>query len=290
NWYFILFDELDTGYDPSDPEYGNRLIGLILAPREVFQWARDNEYTIAPVVFLRSDIYDDLSFPDKNKVTRNLVETLTWTDELNGENSLKALMDQRIRVLTETTARDPWGEVFDPAVMRGTQHKAKHIAVRTYLRPRDMIQFCNACLSEARNSRNSKITNEDIIRARRSYSDYLVNELDDELHAAHPEWKRYLDVLRRVHRMRFTREEFETAFRALRLDRNDLDVDTALEVLYRYGIVGFAKIGGGGFGGSTVAFSHRDSTVNFDPAAPYFTVHAGLKEALELIEAGEPGS
>jgi len=290
SWYFILFDELDTGYDPSDEEYRHRLIGLLLAAREIFQWADDRRYDVAPVVFLRGDIYDDLSFPDKNKITRNLVETLTWTDELSGENSLKALIDQRIRVLTGSTSSDPWSEVFDGSVMRGTQHKAKHIAVRTYLRPRDMIQFCNACLAEAKAQAHDRITNEDITRARRPYSEYLVSELADEIHAAHPEWRRYLDVLRRVHKMRFDRSEFESAFAALRLERQDLDVDTALDVLYRYGIIGFAKIGGSGYGGTAVAFSYRDPSVNFDPAAPWYTVHAGLKESLELIEAGEPGA
>ena len=88
-------------------------------------------------------------------------------------------------------------------------------------------------------------------------TEYLVQELDDDkIHAAHPEWKRYLDVLRRLHRVRFTREEFEQAWASLRLDRRKtLDVDTALEVLYRYGIIGFTKIGGGGYGGSAVACS-----------------------------------
>lgn len=89
NYYFVLFDELDTGYDPKNEEYSHRLIGLLLAARDVFQWGHGIRQDLAPVVFLRGDIYDDLSFPDKNKITRNLVETLTWTDELSGENSLK---------------------------------------------------------------------------------------------------------------------------------------------------------------------------------------------------------
>ena len=288
NSYFVLFDELDTGYDPSDDEYANRLIGLLLAARDVFQWAQTGGFKVAPVVFLRSDIYDDLSFPDKNKITRNLAETLTWTDDLTGENSLKVLIDQRIRVLTKTTADDPWAEVFDSQLMRGTQPKAKHIASRTYLRPRDMIQFCNLCLKEANAARDPSITNEHIARARRAYSDYLIEELDDEIHASFPRWQTYLDVLRRIHTMRFTRVEFEQQYDAIGLGNGGLDAAGALAMMYRYGIIGFTKIGGGGYGGSSVAFSYREASINFDPLAPSFTVHPGLKEALELIEAGEP--
>jgi hypothetical protein len=87
--------------------------------------------------------------------------------------------------------------------------------------------------------------------------------------------------------MRFTRDEFERAFQVLKLDKK-LDVETTLEMMYRYGLIGFTKIGGGGYGGSAVAFSYRESNINFDPAAKYYTVHPGLK-TLELIEAGEPG-
>lgn len=289
SWYFILFDELDTGFDPKDDEYTSRLIGLLLAARDVFQWSRDNNLSVAPVVFLRSDIYDGLSFPDKNKITRELVEMLSWTDELEGENSLKNLIDERIRYLTGSRSKDPWRDVFDDDVMRGTQHKAKHIAVRTYLRPRDMIQFCNLCLGEAKTAGAERIRNEDIVSARRDYSDYLVSELDDEIHATLPEWRRLLDVLRRTHKMRFSRKDFENAFATLRLERKGFDVDEALETLYAFGIIGFAKIGGGGYGGSAVAFSFRDPSVNFDPAAPYYRVHPGLKEALELVDVGETG-
>jgi len=32
-----------------------------------------------------------------------------------------------------------------------------------------------------------------------------------------------------------------------------------------------------------------ESNINFDPLAPSFTVHPGLKETLELIEAGDAG-
>jgi hypothetical protein len=287
NWYYLLFDELDIGYDPSDDEYGQRLIGLLLAARDVYQWGSDCGFAVGPIVFLRSDIYDSLSFPDKNKLTRNLIEVLSWTDELTGENSLKALIDQRIRVLTESDAKDPWTEVFDEDVMRGTQHKAKHIAARTYLRPRDMIQFCNLCLAEAKRAQEERIRNEDVVAARRSYSEYLIQELDDEIHATYPEWQRYLDVLRRLHAMRFSRDDFDGAFASLKLKKLGMSEDDTLEMLYRFGIVGFTKFGGSGYGGSSVAFSYRDERVNFDPGASNFTVHAGLKEALELIEAGE---
>lgn len=283
DWYFVLFDDLDRGYDSNDEQYSARLIGLLLAARDVFHWAEDRRLLVGPIVFIRSDIYSSLSFPDKNKITQNLLETLTWTDQSDGENSLKSLIDQRIRAITETDIADPWNAVFSSQVMRGTQAKFKHIAARSYLRPRDMIEFCNLCVKEARTAKSDLIENNHIYQARPRYSEYLINELDDEIHEVAPDWRRYLDVLRSIHTLRFSRGTFDEAFQALNLDA---DSDEILEVLYRFSVIGFTKIGGA-LSGSAVTFRYKNPGVSFDPAAPYFNVHLGLKEALELVEAGE---
>jgi hypothetical protein len=285
HWYYVLFDDLDRGFDPGDDEYLARTVGLLLAAREIFNWSQERKLLAAPIVFIRSDIYEHLSFPDKNKITQNLVETLSWTDEYTGDDSLKALIDQRIRAITQTESDDPWGEVFDPQAMRGTQKKYKHIAARTYLRPRDMIQFCNLCLAEAKKERADLIENHHIGKARTPYSEYLVNELDDEIHETAADWQDLLNVLRRVHKMRFDRDIFRKAFHDT--GRSSSNADDALELLYQFSILGFTKIGGGGYGGSAVAFRYKSPGVSFDPSATYFNVHPGLKEALELVESGE---
>jgi len=75
--------------------------------------------------------------------------------------------------------------------MRGTQTKFKHMAARTYLRPRDMIMFGNCCLDEARKSATERITNHDVSQARPKYSEYLVSELDDEIHPVLENWKHF---------------------------------------------------------------------------------------------------
>jgi hypothetical protein len=173
--------------------------------------------------------------------------------------------------------------------MRGTQHKFKHMASRTYLRPRDMIQFSNCCLLQARTAGASLIENRHIAAARPAYSQYLVGELEDEMSEAVPYWPRLLDVLRRIHHLRFTPVEFAESYRALRVGKAaKVDATESLEALFRFSVIGFTKTGGAGYGGSAVAFRYRDPLLNFDPAARSLHVHVGLKEALELIEAGDP--
>ncbi|MGB9293956.1 MAG: hypothetical protein WCB64_11665, partial [Desulfobaccales bacterium] len=64
NRYFICFDQLDLGFDPNNPEYSNRLIGLLLACRDINIKAKENNKNLFIVIFLRNDIYGSLHFED----------------------------------------------------------------------------------------------------------------------------------------------------------------------------------------------------------------------------------
>ena len=76
--YFICFDQLDLGFDPTKQDYTNRLIGLLLACRDLNIAARDQGKCFFVVIFLRQDIYDTLHFEDKNKITENFLSFIEW--------------------------------------------------------------------------------------------------------------------------------------------------------------------------------------------------------------------
>jgi hypothetical protein len=283
--YFVLFDGLDIAYNAIDDNYKQRLIGLLLAARSVYTWGRDEGLAVAPIVFLRSDIYDALTFADQNKMTEDNVQLLMWDDSTSGENSLKALVDQRIRVLVEDgEVADPWNLVFDHAQMRGTQQKYRYMVERTYLRPRDMIKFANVCLANAKLAGHERIENEDIYGAKEQYSDYVFEELDNEISAADPRWAKGLEVLREIRKMTFDRAKFHDAFVKRSSELEGLSEDELLRLFYRFGIIGFVKKGGGGRGGSEVAWQYRDPKQKFDSGAKNFRVHWSLKEYLDLVE------
>jgi hypothetical protein len=283
--YFVLFDGLDIAYNAINEDYKQRLIGLLLAARSIYTWGRDQGIRVSPVVFLRSDIYDELTFADQNKMTEDNVQLLMWDDATGGENSLKALVDERIRVLLDDDGGgDPWALAFDDSLMRGSQQKYKYMVERTYLRPRDMIKFANVCLGNAKAVRHERITNDDIYGAKEQYSDYVFEELDDEISAAEPRWAKGLEVLREVRKMTFDRAKFEEAFSRRSSELDGFVPDELLRLLYRFGIIGFVKKGGGGRGGSEVAWQYRDPKQKFDAGARNFRVHWSLKEYLDLVE------
>lgn len=288
NEYFVCFDQLDLGFSTSDPKYAERVIGLILAARDLARAASQAGAQLAVVIFLRDDIYRVLQFEDKNKITERYVATVEWNTGRDSEFTLKRLMERRFgRVLKGDGEIVSWDAVFDETKeMPSRQTKYAHICDRTFLRPRDIIKFCNEVLdSHRRGDGGGHFVNADLIEARREYSDYLLRELDDEIAKHIPNYKAYLDVLQSIGREIFTREQFRDAWSRRPQLAND-DPEKALQDLFDFSVIGYLKTGGGG-GGSKYAWRYLDPRPHraILPAdAETLRVHPGFKEALDLIK------
>ncbi len=290
NRYFIAFDQLDLGFDPKTPEYASRLIGLLLACRDINIAARQANKQLFVVVFLRDDIYDTLQFEDKNKVTENFLSLIEW-DTPRTSKTLQELMEKRFASVLGSTPdeRVAWHDVFDESKeMPGHQTKYRHILDRTYLRPRDMIKFVNVVLKTYRarvkenlGADHGKFENPDLHNARPEYSDYLLAELDDEIHKHIPKYHDYLELIRALGVWQFTSEEFADVH-GKRAGADLPDVTTILSELYHYSLIGFYRPGGRGYGGSEYVFRYKEPRTRFDPTSTRFRVHTGLIDVLGL--------
>jgi hypothetical protein len=279
--YYVCFDQLDLGFTTQDPKYSQRLTGLIIAARDLFVRARSQGKSLNPVVLLRDDIYQDLQFEDKNKVTENFTTRVLWSESGAGL-TLRSLMESRF---SETLAdgRDVrWFDVFDESrEMPSRQSKYRHICDRTFLRPRDIIKFCNEVLIAHKGApTGDKFDNEAVHAARDSYSDYLLNELDDEIAKHIPEYKEYLEVLKSVGAEKFTLEQFTQSL-AQRPGFHAERSLSALAELFEFSVISYLKPGGRG-GGSEYVWRYKDPRARFDSTVESFRVHPGLKEALDL--------
>jgi hypothetical protein len=135
NKYHILFDQLDLGFDPSNPEYYNRVIGLLLAAKEINRAAKERGKQLSVIIFLRDDIYNSLKFEDKNKLTQSAATIIEW--DLPGGHTLIELVERRLtEVLRESEDEVvKWENVFDEGqLMTGKQTKYNYITDRTFLR------------------------------------------------------------------------------------------------------------------------------------------------------------
>lgn len=284
--YYVCFDELDKGFDPNDARYSQMLIGLLLAAASLNNAFRQANKRTSVVLCLRDDIYRTLQFEDKNKLTENSMSLIEW-DGPRTKWTLRALLERRFAVtLGADSPTLAWEKVFDEGhEMPGRQSKYKHMLDRTFRRPRDAIKFANEVLVAYRargGSPDGMFGNKDIIAARAPYSEYLLKELADEMFKHVAAHRDYVDILKSLEALQFTRDEFDQACAR----RGDLLVDgatplTVLRQLFEFSLVGYQKTGGVG-GGSEYIWRYIDSTVRLDEAATNFRIHTGLMESLGL--------
>lgn len=243
---------------------------------EIFESNRDN-VPINPVVYLRSDLWDDLEFSDKNKISQTQTFRLEWSPD-----TLRDLIDIRLKAKLLPTAT--WEQIADDDLMRGSQTKWNHILSRTFLRPRDVIRFLNAALSTAKQRDDVPLvfTNRDIVDSREFYSAYLKEELDDEILPHWPKWEQALQACSAISTITFNRDDFKREYDTRRSNDNPADSDQALELLYRFSVIGYSTRSG--YGGSSWTFQYIDPQAGWDNAASRFKVHLGLKEYAKLRE------
>ncbi len=290
--YYICFDQLDLGFDPQNAEYSNRLIGLLLASRDMNIEAKNQGKKLFVSVFLRDDIYDSLHFEDKNKITENYLSMIEW-DTPRTQKTLKALMEKRFRKVLRDDDSEVirWEDVFDETKeMTGHQKKYQHIIDRTYLRPRDIIQFCNKILIQYKSRRNEevkactnlKFDNIDINSAKAEYSNYFLNELDDEIHKHVPKYQDYLEIFKTIGVLQFSRSDFLEASKSKTTLFSDINPTDILRKLFEFSVIGFYRAGGKGYGGSEYVYKYKEPRAQFDENAQTFRLHLGLMDVLGL--------
>jgi hypothetical protein len=284
--YYICFDQLDLGFENTE-DYKSRLIGLLLAAREMNVNAMERGKKLSVLIFLRDDIYQLLSFEDKNKITQNYVSRIEW-DTRRTNRTLKQLMEKRLAAVLEIDEAGAWEKAFDEdEKMTGRQSKYQHMLDRTFLRPRDMIKFTNEVLASYKRSYlldkglgHPRFTNKDVQDARNEYSTYLLNEIDDEIPKHYPHYQKYIEILKSMESLQFTLDDFEKACtRRKDFLPSDATPLAILMALFQFSLIGYYAQGGGS-GGSEYIFKYKDPTAQFNEAATIYRIHSGLKETL----------
>jgi hypothetical protein len=276
----LHFDELDQGLSTLDQKHREMITGLILASRSIRNRG-GSMGVVRPVCYIRTDIWDELSFSDKNKISQSSAVTLEWDSD-----TLLDMINERIKV--KLGVSKSWIDLDDESLIRGKQSKWSHIVSRTFLRPRDVIQFLNCALSVAIKAVPSSdfFDNDDIQKARTPYSRYLKQELDDEIGPHWPQWSEALQACSELSRLTFSKDRFIEVYNRRRSQANGASAEEALELLYSYSVIGYRQ--GIGSGGSGWVFQYTDPDAGWDNGAKSFKVHLGLKEFAKLREDRSP--
>ena len=263
----VALDKLDDSWDGSD-ESKHLFIGLLKATKELNDRfsSQDPATGLSVLTFLRSDIYEGLQFDDKDK-HRAAEEHIVWDTDL-----LREMINER---LPEGVGPD---DLFEEGEMRGSILPFNYIVKRTFLRPREVLQFLQECIHRAgRDAR--KITKDQVREAEERYSSWKVEDLKQEYRRLHPEFDEVLEGLRQGQHRYDSIGEFEEY-----LQENipevveKLGVRKVVELLFNSSVVG-VRLGDAG----SARYRCEDSDLVL-PASGAVYVHQSLYRGLNIRE------
>lgn len=290
--YFIVFDELDEDYRnfwdvQSRARYLSLITSLMKAVSNVRRVFSDHNCNIKPIVFLRDDIYELLSDPDKNKWEDHKVN-LSWRKE-----ELKQMLAFRIARSADPNAKifdfvSSWESMFQNYRMpvgspkqKNTMSSFDYILELTHCRPRDMVRFLR---DAARSSigQGHKFVNSDTIRGvDGDFSNHFREELVNEIGGVIPDINALLATLGTTHKQRFRYEDFIGHIESHQNSEDcapetkKLSSISIAKILFHFSIVGNAPQN------RRPIFKYQRSHLTLNVSEP-IVVHRGLVKSLGL--------
>ncbi|MGW7260906.1 P-loop ATPase, Sll1717 family [Streptomyces sp. NPDC054834] len=268
----FLVDQLEQVWTV-DADSHALVAGLLLAAKHV-----TGHYgsAVRTALFLRSDIYDTLNFSEGDKFHSDEIR-ISWSRK--GLEDV-ALARARASLGVEIGEEQLWEEVF-PSVVRG-EPTADYLFRRALPRPRDAIQFLNACRGVAHERGGPWITEADVLAATERFSRWKLQDLAKEYLVNHPFLRSLFAMFENSGHV-VTREELASRLEARRdaLHRDypdytdSLTVRGLIDVLYGAGFLGVRR-------GDGVVYS-GGSQAPPGPEEDEFHVHPCFRPALNSL-------
>jgi hypothetical protein len=274
----LLVDQIEKVWS-NDRNSDLMVIGLLLASKHTsnaFQRKDDKGKDIKDVnciVFLRLDIYDLLSFQNRDYF-RGEEMHIAW--DVNAlVNLVVARAEASIGVKLPSDSL--WKNLFPKKVNDKTI--TDFIVQHTLMRPREIIQLCNACVDAAQKNGHNCIEEEDVHEAVRLYSNWKVSDLVNEYQINYPFLSR-LFVLFTNTSFLVSRNIFDQKLSKL-IDAlsnqykefsHVFSLDSILSILYSIGFLGVIR-------NEQTTFVYNDpGTIEYYETQ--FVIHPAFREAL----------
>lgn len=288
--YYIVFDELDEDYrDISNQNesltYKHLLTSLFKAVQEVKMVFSSASLNIMPVVFLRDDIYALLNDSDKNKWS-DLKIDIEWDAE-----KIKRMLAYRISQDCEPekgvmSFEKAWDRVFKrgPIKYGNEQNKLittfEFIARSTQFRPRDFIKYIQACCETALVKNEYWVSQDTIKYVDRAFSNYLRNEITDEVYPLIPEIDNVFQVISNIRKQSFTFQEFSEEYnKYVELGTiTQKNINFVLDTLFNFSVVGNENRYQAGR--HYFKYLHTNMTYN---VVEKIVIHRGLLKSLQIF-------
>jgi hypothetical protein len=166
----LLVDQVEKVWS-NDRNSDLMVIGLLLASKHISNSFTEN---VNCIVFLRLDIYDLLQFQNRDYFRTDEIH-IAWDT-----NALLNLAHARSQasIGVEFQSNLLWQGLFPPEI--NGKPITDFVVQHTLMRPREIIQLCNACVDAAQKNGHTRIQESDVQEAVRLYSNWKVSDLVNE--------------------------------------------------------------------------------------------------------------
>lgn len=286
--YFIIFDELDEDYRTIKSEehhqYNYLLTSLFKAVQDIKYTFSSTSINICPLVFLRDDIYTLIKDSDKNK-WRDFKIEIEWTAE-KIKKMIAYRLSKDIDLDKEFTFENAWNMIFSTNQIKAGNRQSvsvntfDYITRSTHLRPRDYIRYFQACCEESVNRDRSKISNDTVKFVDRAFSNYLRDEIVDELTPLLPDIEEILQIISNLRKQSFSIYEFQSEYQKYLKSKTvtEENVDFVLDVLFKFSVLGNQNKKRP----DILYFKYMQTNMNLN-RDEHLIVHRGLFKALQII-------
>lgn len=282
--YWIFMDELDEGYRAGDDGLRLILLALLRAVEDSAIGLRQSGLTFRPLLVLRTDIFDRLEDNDLNKLDDHVLR-LQWNSrpDLN-DHSLRKVVAARISASIPAHDSDGWPHITDDKnihhLPKGVDSLWSYIVNRTYERPRDIVKFLKYC---QKHTPAGILTFMATKEAETEYSQWLYNEIRDELHSYLPVWREAMQCITRAGKGKVSYATFKMLLEsepaiADWLSKSNGSTDRIIEILFDFGIFGNLDTNG------RWLFKYKDHDLAWNPRMDLI-VHWGLHKKLRLLRS-----
>ncbi|MDE5592421.1 MAG: hypothetical protein K2I75_00545 [Clostridiales bacterium] len=289
NKYFLLFDELDEDYKEFiDEKERKKYISMLTSLFKAIQYVKHsvNTKNIMPIVFLRTDIYNQLTDADKNKWSEYLLE-LEWNLD-----TIKEMLAYRIAKTYDSQSptediifENEFNKIFKVKSISTGNRKSNHMSVFSYMarstqwRPRDFIKYIKICVEEARRRHLELVTSDIIKLADAKFSDYLKQEIIDEIFPVLPDIHKILPIFSAIRKQSFNPNIFIEEYNK-EVSKNsiqDMGAENVLGILFNYNIIGNVP---SMKGQNLFKYSYADARFNL---RENIVLHRGLYKTLQIF-------
>jgi hypothetical protein len=282
--HFIVIDGLDNVLTSRVGQFKS-LSALIVAADKINKTLYRNNIDAKIIVMCRTDLFNRLSDPNKNKIKQNCGIVLDWFQNIYDLKSTNLAKLLNLRAKASLGEEIDVFETFLPAYMTCGKNSKSTVQVlfdHTRHLPRDIIMLFNQIQANTNDYKGVSAPN--IKNALDIYSNnYFIDEIKDQLSGFHNN-DDIENIFKLISKIGFYRFNISALEQMIKCDDrfSELNLNNMLNALFDCNAIGNLDRNS-----NHITFKYRNQYSEFNPNQ-FIIVHYGLQKALRLDRAQNP--